>query len=140
MEEVGFRVDTIKEDVVVLKRQALSTPFLFSSKETGHKSELQNRILLPLSVFVFALAGVILSRSMPREGTSGRIVLSILFYTIFLNLQAVSSSWMRTETTPMWLGIWWVYVVVLLLIWMLYLIRTRQIKQATRWLYRKVGR
>jgi lipopolysaccharide export system permease protein len=140
MEEVGFRVETKQDKVVVLKREALSTPFLFNSKEKEHKSELQNRLLLPLSVFVFALAGVILSRSMPREGTSGRIVLSILFYTIFLNLQAASSSWMRTGTTPLWLGRWWVYIVVLLLIWVLYLMRTRQIEQATRWLYRKVGR
>lgn len=140
MEEVGFRVDSGKDDVVVLEREALSTPFLFNSNEIGHKAELQNRLLLPLSVFVFALAGVILSRSMPREGTTGRIILSILFYTVFLNLQAVSSSWMRAGTTPMWLGRWWVYIVVLLLIWGLYLLRTRQIEQATRWLYRMVGR
>jgi lipopolysaccharide export system permease protein len=125
---------------VVLKREALSTPFLYNSKERGHKSELQHRLLLPLSVFIFSLAGVILSRSMPREGTTGRIVLSILIYTVFLNLQAVSSSWMRTGATPMWLGRWWVYIVVLLLIWGLYLLRTRQIEQATRWLYRKIGK
>jgi lipopolysaccharide export system permease protein len=140
MEEVGFRVETNQDKVVIQKREALSTPFLFSSEQREHKSELQNRLLLPLSVFVFSLAGVILSRSMPREGTSGRIVLSILFYTIFLNLQAASSSWMRTGTTPLWLGRWWVYIVVLLLIWVLYLLRTRQIEQATRWFYRKIGR
>ncbi len=140
MKEVGFRIDTKETKVAVLEREALSTPFLLSSGDIGHKSELQYRILLPLSVFVFSLAGVILSRSMPREGTSGRIVLSILFYTIFLNLQAVSGSWMRSGATPAWLGRWWVYIVILLLIWMMYLLRTRQFEYATRWLYRKIAR
>ncbi len=140
MEEVGFRVETKGKKAVVLEREALSTYSLLSSKDLGHKSELQYRFLLPLSVFVFSIAGVILSRSMPREGTAGRIVLSILFYTIFLNLQAISSSWMRGGVTPVWLGRWWVYIVVLVLIWVLYLIRTRQFEQATRWLYRKVSR
>ncbi len=140
MEEVGFRVETKQDRVVVLEREALSTSSLLVSKDMGHRSELQYRLLMPLSVFVFSLAGVILSRSMPREGTSVRIVLSILFYTIFLNLQAMSSSWMRGGITPVWLGRWWVYIVVLLLIWMLYIIRSQQFGLATRRLFRKVGR
>ena len=140
MEEVGFRIETQQDDIVVMKREALSTSSLFSSNDRAHKSELQHRLLLPLSVFVFSLAGVILSRSMPREGTSGRIVLSILFYTIFLNLQAMSSSWMRTGDTPLWLGRWWVYIVVLLLVWMLYILRSQQIGQTVKRLFRKVAR
>lgn len=140
MEEAGFRVSKNETEKVVVDRGALSTAFLLNSKNRDHKSELQYRLLLPLSVFVLSLAGVILSRSMPREGTSGRIILSILFYIVFFNLQAMSGSWMRTGTTPMWLGRWWIYVVIMLLIWMLYIIRTRQFEQVTRWLYRKVGR
>ncbi len=138
MKEVGFRVTTNEKAAAVTQREALSTSFLLGSDEIGHKSELQNRLLLPLSVFVFSLAGVILSRSLPREGTSGRIILSIMFYSIFLNLQAVSNSWMRVGATPAWLGRWWVYIVILLLIWVLYLIRTQQFALVGRRLFLKL--
>ncbi len=140
MEDVGFRVSKKEKDTVVTQRQALSTSFLFDSNDKYHKSELQYRFMLPLSVFVFSIAGVILSRSLPREGTHGRIVLSILFYTVFLNLQALSQSWMIDEITPKWIGRWWVHIVVLMLIWLLHVLRTLQVEQAKRWLIQRVGR
>lgn len=140
MEEVGFRVEKKEKKDLVLRRDALSTSFLLSSDSRDHKSELQYRFLLPFSVFIFSLAGVILSRSLPREGTSGRIILSILFYTVFLNLQAVAGGWMRTGITPVWIGRWWIYIVALLLIWVLYFLRTQQFGLSARQLFRKVGR
>jgi lipopolysaccharide export system permease protein len=140
MEEFGMTVAKPETETLVLPSRAKSTSFLFNSEDKSDKSELQYRFLLPLSVFVFSIAGVILSRSLPREGTQGRIVLSILFYTLFLNLQALSDTWMRKGITPMWLGRWWVVIVVMLLIWMLYQVRTRQFGQVRKWLVQKVSR
>ncbi len=140
MEEFGMRIAEKEEDAVVVHRKALSTSFLLGSENSLHQAELQTRILMPLSVFVFSLAGVILSRSLPREGTYGRIVLSILFYTFFLNMQALSNSWMRDEITPYWMGQWWVFVVTLLLIWVLYFIRSESSFQVNRWLSQRFAR
>lgn len=140
MEEFGMRVTKKEKDAVILRRKALSTSFLLDSNNRSHKSELQHRFLLPLSVFVFSLAGVILSRSLPREGTFGRIVLAILFYTFFLNLQVLSHTWMRDGVTPLWMGRWWVFVVSLLLIWLMYFVRSQQSAQVNRWLARWIGR
>jgi len=140
MEEFGIRIAQKEEDAVVVHRKALSTSFLLDSDNLLHKAELQSRFLLPLSVFVFSLAGVILSRSLPREGTTGRIVLSILFYTFFLNLQALSNSWMRDGITPYWMGQWWVFVVTLLLIGVLYLMRSEFFVQVNKWLSQRIGR
>ena len=140
MEEFGMKIAEPKTDAVVLPSRALGTSFLLDSRRKHDKSELQYRFLLPLSVFVFSIAGVILSRSLPREGTHGRIILSILFYTLFLNLQALSSSWMQEGVTPIWMGRWWVHIVVLLLIWLIYLFRTQQFGQVSKWLIQRVGR
>ncbi|MCP4996293.1 MAG: LptF/LptG family permease [Gammaproteobacteria bacterium] len=135
-----MRISKKEKDAVVTERKALSTSFLLGSRMRLHKSELQHRFLLPLSVFVFSLAGVILSRSLPREGTQGRIVLSILFYTFFLNLQALSHTWMRDGVTPTWMGRWWVFIVSLLLIWLLYYLRSQQFWRVNKWLRQRIGR
>jgi lipopolysaccharide export system permease protein len=140
MEEFGMRIAKKEQDAVVTERRALSTSFLMDSESRAHKSELQNRFLLPLSVFVFSLAGVILSRSLPREGTHGRIILSILFYTFFLNLQALSHTWMRDGVTPYWMGRWWVFLVALSLIWVLYFMRSESFHQVNKWLRQRMAR
>lgn len=140
MEEFGMMITKPETEAFVPPSKAKTTSFLLGSKIKADRSELQYRFLLPLSVFVFSIAGVILSRSLPREGTQGRMVLSILFYTLFLNLQALSDTWMRKGMTPMWLGRWWVLVVALLLIWMLYQLRTQQFGQVKRWLLQRVSR
>ncbi|MCP3671543.1 MAG: LPS export ABC transporter permease LptF [Gammaproteobacteria bacterium] len=140
MEEFGMRISKKEKDAIVTERKALSTSFLLGSRKRLHKSELQHRFLLPLSVFVFSLAGVILSRSLPREGTQGRIVLAILFYTFFLNLQALSHTWMQDGVTPMWMGRWWVFIVSLLLIWLLYYLRSQQFGRFNKWLLQRIGR
>jgi len=140
MEEFGLRISKKEKDAVVMERKALRTSFLMGSNDRSHMSELQYRVLLPLSVFVFSLAGLILIRSMPRESNHGRIILSILFYTFFLNMQALSHTWMRDGVTPFWMGRWWVFIVALLLIWLLYLMRSGLYGQVNRWLAQRAKR
>jgi lipopolysaccharide export system permease protein len=140
MEEFGMTITIPKSGPIDFPSRAKSTLLLMHSKDKYDKSELQYRLLLPFSVLVFSVAGVVLSRSLPREGTQGRIVISILFYTLYLNLQALSDAWMRKGVTPMWLGRWWVIIIAALLIWILYQLRTQQFGQMRQWLVQKVSR
>jgi lipopolysaccharide export system permease protein len=36
------------------------------------------------------------------------LVLAMLVYFVFMNLQRAASTWMEDGVTPAWLGIWWV--------------------------------
>ncbi len=103
-----------QEKSAVLPTKAVPTEQLFGSSLIREQSELQYRMMFPVAILVFTLVSVPLSKSMPREGIYGRLVLAVLFYFLFLNLQAVSGNWMVSGTTPPWLGRWWVHPVMLL--------------------------
>lgn len=98
-----------------LPPKAMPSMDLMRSKSVNLQSEFQFRIMFPIAVLVFTVLSVPLSKSLPREGIYGRLVLAILFYFIFLNLQAISGNWMVSGVTPVWMGRWWVHLVVLLL-------------------------
>lgn len=86
---------------------------LWGSTDIKERAELEERLMFPIAVLVFTLVSIPLSHSLPREGVYGRIMLAILFYTIFINLQAVSETWMENGVTPAWMGRWWVHFFVL---------------------------
>ncbi len=92
---------------------ARPTADIWGSDDIKERAELEERFMYPLAVLVFTLVSIPLSRSMPREGVYGRMMLAILFYTIFINLQAVSETWMENGVTPPWLGRWWVHFFML---------------------------
>ncbi|MBU0501409.1 MAG: LPS export ABC transporter permease LptF [Gammaproteobacteria bacterium] len=92
-----------------------STSEILASNRIGERVEFQRRLSPALAMLVFAVLSIPLSRASPRQGMGGRMVLAILIYFIFFNLQAVSGSWMEKGVTPPWLGIWWVHLVMLVI-------------------------
>ena len=114
-EKYAFQVDRKKKGERQLPIKARSTSELRNSEDIQYKSELEYRLMFPIAVLIFTLVSVPLSRSLPREGIYGRLMLAILFYFIFLNLQAVSGHWMVDGKTPEWLGRWWVHPFMLFL-------------------------
>jgi lipopolysaccharide export system permease protein len=88
---------------------------LIASDQLADKAELQFRLSAPLAVLVFAVLSIPLSRASPRQGMAGRMVLALVTYFIFSNLQALSGSWMLNGVTPVWMGRWWVHLLMLLL-------------------------
>jgi len=98
-----------------LPSKAIPTDALFGSDDLRMQSELEYRFMFPVAVLVFTILSVPLSKSLPREGIYGRLLLALLFYFLFLNLQAVSGNWMVSGVTPAWMGRWWVHPLMLLL-------------------------
>ncbi|WP_275097249.1 LPS export ABC transporter permease LptF [Sedimenticola hydrogenitrophicus] len=98
-----------------LPNKAIPTDELFNTEELGLRSELEYRFMFPVAVLVFTILSVPLSKSLPREGIYGRLLLALLCYFLFLNLQAVSGNWMVSGVTPAWMGRWWVHPFMLLL-------------------------
>ncbi len=96
-----------------LKPRAMSFFDLLRSDEPEHIAEWQWRISVPLSTLILAILAVPLSRSRPREGRYGRIIVGLLFFIIYLNMMSAAKAWIEQSTISPMLGIWWVHACVL---------------------------
>ncbi len=132
MDQYGVRITSQEVKAGAVPLRARSTTELRASSNIGYKSELQQRLLLPVAVLVFALVSVPLCRTMPREGMAGQIGLAILFYILFINLQAISGNWMKVGVTPVWMGRWWVHIIMLGLGGALLFLKSQQFDQMRR--------
>ena len=104
----GIRMPEARVSLQRTSVDALPLPLLLAGNSLRLKTELQWRLAAPLSVFALMLVGVPLSRSLPRQGVYGRLLLAVVFYAVYMNLLRLAQAWMKHGQTPEWLGIWWV--------------------------------
>ena len=101
----------IKEAGPVLAKRpwkGMPNAVLLASEDIYFKREFQVRLSQVLALLVVALLALPLSRSTPRQGPFGRLVLAFIVYTLFLSMQGAAEKWMVVGVTPPWLGMWWV--------------------------------
>ncbi|KOR30640.1 hypothetical protein TI04_04795 [Achromatium sp. WMS2] len=89
---------------------------LYNSSDIKDRTEFWERLSYPLSMITLMLVAIPLSRSLPRQGIYGRLVVAFLVYFMFLNMHSVAVSWMKKQVTPEWLGMWWVQAVLLCIV------------------------
>lgn len=106
----ALRIQERDQAVVEQHRRSLSNRTLLVSANIEDHAEFQVRIAQILGLLVFAFLSLPLSRSMPRQGPFGRLVLAFVLYTLYLSLQGLAERWMIEGVTPAWLGIWWVHL------------------------------
>lgn len=97
------------------RRSAIPTLDLLGSDQPADVAELQWRISGPLAALVLTLLSVPLSKSAPRQGRYGRLLVAILAYVIYSNLLGASQVWLQRGLIPSWLGLWWVHLATALL-------------------------
>ncbi len=95
-EEVGYR------------RKAATTSHLSESSNTDDIAEFQWRMSMPAITVLLGLLGVPLSRSAPRKGRYAKMLVAILVYALFYNLNALAKSWIEQGVVGPIPGIWWV--------------------------------
>jgi lipopolysaccharide export system permease protein len=106
----------LKERAIVpskRRRNAVPTMTLLRSSVPADQAELQWRIAVPLSTLLLALLAVPLSRTAPREGRFGRLIAGILLYIVYNNLLSVARSALGKGEVPVWVGTWWVHLILL---------------------------
>lgn len=111
----------LPEDTGQLARDdtdAMSTLYLWQhlKDELRIQVEMQWRIALPISVFLFGILAMQLSKAQPRQGRFQKFIPAVLVYVVYANLMFVGKDWMAHGTTPAWLGLWWVHGSLLLLV------------------------
>lgn len=109
---------SIKED---LRTASTASLWPINNHDPAKAAELQWRFSIPLMVLMLTLVGVPLSRVNSRSGKYAKLLPAIVIFIFYANLMFVARDWLSVGKTPVWLGIWWVHLVIgvlgFLLIW-----------------------
>ncbi|NEX20554.1 LPS export ABC transporter permease LptF [Thiorhodococcus mannitoliphagus] len=103
------------------KRSTIPTRELLQSSELEDRVELEHRVAAPLAIFTLAVMAIPLVDISPRQRTSGRILIALVAYFSFFNLQRLAESWFATGATPPWLGSLWYQLAVLAVVYLVML-------------------
>lgn len=113
--EYGVRVDQ-RVKTVATPREATSSIALLLSPLAADQAELQKRISIPLGALFLSLLAVPLARIAPRGGIYGNFLTAFLIYFSYENLVQAAQIWIVNGLVPPWIGIWWVYILMLFVI------------------------
>jgi lipopolysaccharide export system permease protein len=106
----GVRVEMPGRTPPSSKRSAIPTDELLGSTDIKEIVELQWRLSVPVSVMVLVILAVPLSRTSPRKGRYGGLVVPVLLLVIYFNLMGTAKAWVEQGAIPPAIGIWWVHV------------------------------
>ncbi len=119
--EYGFLMEISKSSNKAPRGRAIPFHDLWGSNKLQHQAELQWRFTLPVMTILLALLAVPLSRTTPRGGKYAGMVPGVLLYMVFSNLFNISYGWIEKGKIESWLGMSWIYALILVLIFFLYL-------------------
>ena len=99
----------IKEDSIGIKK------LLHNYKEKKFAAELQWRLSIPIMVFILALLAVPLSHVKSRQNRYIQLVPAILLFIVYGNFLYLGRDWIRAGKVSVYLGVWWIHLIMLLL-------------------------
>ncbi|MFK7955854.1 MAG: LPS export ABC transporter permease LptF [Lysobacterales bacterium] len=104
-----IRLPDPAEQKVITKFGALPIAQVLAGETPHHHAEFHWRLAPVVALAVLVLLAVPLSRTTPRRGYFGNLVMAIMIYVIYANLLAIGTAWL--EADPGWrrLGLWWVH-------------------------------
>jgi lipopolysaccharide export system permease protein len=79
------------------------------NKNLKANATLQWRIAMPISVLIFPLLAVPLSRVNPRRGRFMQLFPAILIYSTYADLLFLGRSWIQSGVVSPLIGLWWVH-------------------------------
>ena len=115
----GVRVELPGKPRNKYKSETVPTRELLKSDNLVDVVELQWRLSVPLSVIVLVLLSVPVSRVSPRTGRYGGVVMAVLLFLVYDNLLGMSRIWVEQGVIPPAIGLWWVHLVFIALVFVL---------------------
>ena len=109
-ERYGVRLEPATGRAGADSTRGLTTPQLLADLTPANQGELMARIGLPVSVIVIALLAIPLSFVNPRLGSSINMVIGVLIYFTYTNLNGLMRSWIGQERISFSLGVWVTHV------------------------------
>lgn len=119
--EHGIRIQERAVPPAAQRRSGSSSLELWRSRIAADQIELQWRLAMPLTTLLLALLAVPLSRSSPRQGRMLGLFLGVVVYMAYNNALSIGRSMLNAGEIPLWLGLWWVHLLVVgLIAWLLW--------------------
>ncbi|QKQ23978.1 LPS export ABC transporter permease LptF [Candidatus Ruthia endofausta] len=113
----------------VTKVESKSTSELLFSNKLTEIAEFQWRTSQPLSILILSVLGVLLGKTSPRSGKNLGVLVGVVAFIVYNNVLLIAKSALeRGESSPI-VGLWWVHLTMLLLIFIFYSIRHRKFTQ-----------
>lgn len=112
-ERYGVRLDPTVAPSAAENTRGLSTAQLLRNLSAPALGELGHRIGLPVSMIVIALLAIPLAFVNPRLGRSFNIVIGLLIYFTYTNLNGLMRSWITQGRVDFSVGVWISHAVVL---------------------------
>jgi lipopolysaccharide export system permease protein len=112
-ERYGVRLEPAAGPTGTASARALTTPELLADLSPANLGELMARIGLPVSVIVIALLAIPLAFVNPRLGRSFNLVIGVLIYFTYTNLNGLMRSWISQDRVSFWLGLWITHAIIL---------------------------
>ena len=112
-ERYGVRLETTPGPPQAASARGLTTPQLLGDLSSANLGELMSRIGLPVSVIVIALLAIPLAFVNPRLGRSFNIVIGVLIYFTYTNLNGLMRSWIAQDRVSFSIGVWISHAVIL---------------------------
>ena len=115
-DELGVRIQSKPQKTKAKKMEEISTLVLWNnhSGDPAAAAELQMRFSMPLSVLILGLLAVPLSKANPRLGKYATLLPAILIYIFYSNMTFVSKDWVEKEIIPVFVGVWWLHILMLI--------------------------
>ncbi len=120
----GVRIKNPKRNGLTREYMAVPTMALLEKQPMRYRAEFHSRMSpIFLSILLAALA-VPLSQTSPRQGRYLRLGMGLVIYIVFTNLISIGISWIKQGKMPDFFGLWWVYLLMLILLAVLLLQQT----------------
>ncbi len=131
--DYGIHIDR-KKVAVHTSASTKTLSELWHSEKPKDKAELQWRIAIPIAAFIVSFMALPLSKTSPRSGRYSKLVLALVIYLLYSNLISISYTWIIQRKIPAWIGIWWVHILAIILLYFIlkrsgYLIRKQRVGQ-----------
>ena len=105
------------------KTESKPTLDIIFSSDTREIAEWQWRLSQPISVLILSIFAILLGKTSPRGGKNLGVLVGVIVFIIYNNaLLIAKSSLERGDTLPI-IGLWWVHLLVLLIIFVFYAYR-----------------
>jgi len=118
--EYGQFIQKEKAELRHRKRKGLSTMDLIGEKTPRNISELQWRISVIVMIPILAVLAIPLSRVNPRQGRFTRLLPGMTLCFLYIVSLSAARSGVEKGQIPVEVGIWWIHVLYLILIYCLY--------------------
>jgi len=110
-ERNDIKLPRLKGKSVNVDENGKSLLELLDSDRPIDKAEINERLSPAIVVVVLVLLALSISKSSPRNGKYGSLILGVLIYISYLYLLFIAVSLIANQKTPSWVGVWWVHAI-----------------------------